>query len=88
MSEHAHHHACLSPQHDVSRRQVLGSLAGGAAGLGLGRLLDPTVAAEVKKQQKQVLFIWLDGGISQLETWDYKPELIKQDGKPLKGGPP
>ncbi len=73
MSEHAHHHACLSPQHDVSRRQVLGSLAGGAAGLGLGRLLDPTVAAEVKKQQKQVLFIWLDGGISQLETWDPKP---------------
>ena len=73
MSEHAHHHACLGPQHDVSRRHVLGSLAGGAAGLGLGRLLDPTVAAEVKKQQKQVLFIWLDGGISQLETWDPKP---------------
>ena len=25
---------------------------------------------------------------SQLETWDYKPELIKHDGKPLKNGPP
>ncbi len=25
--------------------------------------------------------------MSQLETWDYKPELIKRDGKPLPGGP-
>ena len=73
MTEHAHHHACLSPQHDVSRRQVLGSLAGGAAGFGLGTLLDPAVAAEVKKQQQQVLFIWLDGGMSQLETLDPTP---------------
>ena len=27
------------------------------------------------------------GRVSQLETWDYKPELIKHDGKPLAGGP-
>ena len=27
------------------------------------------------------------GACSQLETFDYKPELIKRDGTPLKGGP-
>jgi len=36
---------------------------------------------------KNVLVIFCAGGVSQLETWDYKPELIKQDGKPLAGGP-
>ncbi|MEZ6139082.1 MAG: DUF1501 domain-containing protein [Zavarzinella sp.] len=35
----------------------------------------------------QVLMIFCAGAVSQLETWDYKPELIKQDGKPLKDGP-
>lgn len=37
---------------------------------------------------KRVLFLFCAGAVSQLETWDYKPELIKHDGKPLKGGPP
>lgn len=37
---------------------------------------------------KNVLVIFCAGAVSQLETWDYKPELIRQDGKPLKGGPP
>lgn len=36
---------------------------------------------------KNVLVIFCAGAVSQLETWDYKPELIKQDGKPLPGGP-
>ena len=37
---------------------------------------------------KKVLVIFCAGAVSQLETWDYKPELIRQDGKPLQGGPP
>ena len=36
---------------------------------------------------KNVVVIFCAGAVSQLETWDYKPELIKHDGKPLKGGP-
>ncbi len=38
-------------------------------------------------QAKNVLVIFCAGAVSQLETWDYKPELIKLDGQPLKGGP-
>ena len=36
---------------------------------------------------KNVLVIFCAGAVSQLETWDYKPELIKLDGQPLIGGP-
>lgn len=36
---------------------------------------------------KNVLVIFCAGACSQLETWDYKPELIKRDGQPLKDGP-
>lgn len=36
---------------------------------------------------KNVVMIFCAGAVSQLETWDYKPELIKQEGKPLEGGP-
>ncbi len=36
---------------------------------------------------KNVVVIFCAGAVSQLETWDYKPELIKFDGKPLEGGP-
>lgn len=67
------HFRCHSPEHEFSRRQVLGTLVGGAAGLGTNGFLNPVVADELKSQQKSVLLIWLDGGISQFESWDPKP---------------
>ncbi len=36
---------------------------------------------------KNVIVIFCAGGVSQLETWDNKPELIRLDGQPLAGGP-
>jgi len=69
-----HDYACNNADHDLSRRQMLGTLAGATAGtLGMGALLQPALAEEIKAQGKQVLFVWLDGGISQLESWDPKP---------------
>jgi len=38
-----------------------------------GGLLQPALAQQLKSKRKQVLFIWLDGGMSQLESWDPKP---------------
>ncbi len=43
--------------------------------------------AHFPAKAKNVIVIFCAGAVSQLETWDYKPELIKQDGKPLVGGP-
>src|SRR6056297_3640502 len=32
---------------------------------------------------KRVIFLFMHGGPSHLDTFDYKPELMRQDGKPL-----
>jgi len=65
---------CGSPEHALDRRGFLGGVAAGAAGLaGLGVLTEPAVAAQMKKQQKRCILLWLAGGASQLETWDPKP---------------
>ncbi|HEV3237515.1 MAG TPA: DUF1501 domain-containing protein, partial [Gemmataceae bacterium] len=34
---------------------------------------------------KSVIWLFMNGGPSQVDTWDYKPALAKQDGKELKG---
>ena len=34
---------------------------------------------------KNVIWLFINGGPSQVDTWDYKPELAKYDGKELKG---
>ena len=36
---------------------------------------------------KNIIVLFCAGAVSQLETWDYKPALIKHDGMPLEGGP-
>ena len=61
---------CTPGEHRVTRRKFLGASAGA---VGLGALVNPAVAEELKKQRRQVLFVWLDGGMSQLESWDPKP---------------
>jgi len=77
---------CKPWEHRSSRRQWLGEAAGAAAGAaGLAGLFQPTVGEELKKQDRQVLFIWLDGGMSQLESWDPKPGT--QFGGPFRAIP-
>lgn len=41
----------------------------------------------VPSRAKNVIMIFCAGAVSQLETWDYKPQLIQWDGQPLPGGP-
>src|SRR5262245_20709810 len=56
-------------EHTLTRRRFFGA----AGAVGLFALTNPLVAEEMKKKQRQVLFVWLDGGMSQLESWDPKP---------------
>src|SRR5262245_49101463 len=66
------HALCKPHEHRLSRRQWLGGALG--AGVGAWGLSGrKNFADELKANDKQVLFIWLDGGISQLESWDPKP---------------
>ncbi len=77
---------CKPWEHEISRRRVLGAMAGAGIGLGgLGGLVQPAVAEELKKNDKQLLLIWLDGGMSQLESWDPKPN--SQFGGPYRSIP-
>ena len=74
-------YACNSVDHVVSRRSFLGGAAAGfaaAAGVnsvfGTGASWMPAAAAEqLRPKQKRVLTFWLHGGLSQLESWDPKP---------------
>lgn len=34
---------------------------------------------------RQVLLIFCTGAVSHVDTWDYKPELVKRDGQPMPG---
>jgi hypothetical protein len=70
---------CTPTDHRLSRRQFFG-----AAGAALG-VAAPAFAEAVRKKNKQVLFVWLDGGISQLESWDPKPNT--PFGGPLRAIP-
>lgn len=42
-------------------------------------------ASHFRARAKNVVVIFCSGACSQLETWDFKPELIKRDGQPLPG---
>lgn len=65
---------CNSMEHGMSRRSMLAGLVGGAIGtFGISRFAHPLFAKELAAQKKQVLVVFLAGGVSQLETWDPKP---------------
>ena len=39
-----------------------------------------------RARAQKVLVIFCSGALSHLESWDYKPELIRRNGQPLPGG--
>ena len=71
-----HWNAC-DCNHPLSRREMLRSSAAGFASLALAGLL-----AE-RPQAKRVIFLFMHGGPSQVDTFDYKPLLTRDHGKPL-----
>ncbi len=42
-------------------------------------------AGHFAAKAKSVIWLFMNGGPSQVDTWDYKPELAKRDGKELEG---
>ena len=87
--------------HLLDRRGFLGRMATGVAGVALsdllardGRLLaagpdaGPLAARppHFAPKAKRVVHIFCTGAVSHLDTFDYKPELIKRHGQPMPGG--
>ncbi len=79
----------------LSRRQLLSRTACGFGGLALAGLFADAAKADEKTntlalrepmfapRAKRVIFIFMQGGPSHVDSFDYKPELIKSDGKSI-----
>jgi hypothetical protein len=82
-------------QQPLSRRAMLRASAAGFGGLALAGLLADEAAASVAAdplaprsphyapRAKRVIFLFMHGGPSQIDTFDYKPLLTRDHGKPL-----
>jgi hypothetical protein len=81
-----------------SRREFLRRAGGGLGLLALADLLHAESTRSVnplapKKphfpaKAKAVIWLFMNGGPSHVDTWDYKPELTKRDGQELPGFDP
>ncbi len=89
----------MFPQNHLSRRSVLRSAGAGFSYLALAGLLGrqplsaaPAVNPLLEKKPhfapkaKRIIFIFMEGAMSGVDTIDYKPELQKSDGKSGPGG--
>src|SRR5688500_3842209 len=57
----------------LARTQAVASAAGSAI----------ATPPHFPSRAKRVIYIFLDGGLSQIDSYDYKPLLNRDDGKPL-----
>ena len=77
----------------LNRRQTLNNLACGFGSLAFGALAHRnSLAAESlssskfhhRPKAKRVIFIFMAGGVSHLDSFDYKENLVKYDGKMMR----
>ncbi len=74
----------------VSRRQSLRAAMAGLAGITLSEKMPLSSAAEIHQQRshhqpraKNVIFCFMDGGPSHVDTFDFKPQLKKHQGQQI-----
>ena len=76
----------------MNRREALKTMGAGFGTVGLASMLQAQTNPMAPKtphfapKAKQVIYLFLNGGMSHIDTFDYKPELIKHDGKTAPGG--
>ena len=75
----------MSIEMPYSRRQFLRTAGGGFGGLALTAMLSGESLAGLHHapKAKRVIQIFCPGGMSQVDTFDHKPELEKRDGTPF-----
>jgi hypothetical protein len=74
----------------LSRREMLQRSAGGFGLLALSALLDEQTRADEPRphfapRAKNVIFLFMDGGVSHVDSFDPKPELDRRDGDTYQG---
>ncbi|MCW5980048.1 MAG: DUF1501 domain-containing protein [Bryobacteraceae bacterium] len=83
------HRARFTPERH-SRREMLCRCANGFGGVALASLLAESAAAASRlpaphhaAKARSVIFLFMDGGPSQMDTFDPKPRLTRDNGKPI-----
>src|SRR5688572_13443445 len=80
-------HSCAA----ISRRQVLQTAACGFGSLAFGGLATAadnanplaTRASRLVPRAKRIIFLFMQGGVSHVDSFDYKPLLAKEDGNQM-----
>jgi hypothetical protein len=77
----------------LSRRRFLWEAGLGCGSLALASLLQQqgllaAPAPHFPAKTKSIIWLFMTGGPSQVDTYDYKPELQKRDGQSLSGADP
>jgi len=75
----------------LSRRQALKAMGSGFGMVGLAGLMQADSRSDTRKahfppRAKRVIFLFLNGGLSQVDSFDPKPTLDRLDGQPFPGG--
>lgn len=83
----------------ITRRDALRKMGCGFGYLSLASMVGQSIARAAtsegvrapwmitdKPKAKHVIFLFMNGGMSQVDTFDYKPALDKYNGKPMPGG--
>ena len=76
---------------NISRREILRRSSSGFGLVSLAALMaEPswagvTDAARLPAKVKNVIFCFMPGGVSHIDTFDPKPKLAELDGKPFDG---
>jgi len=72
----------------MTRRDFLSSSGGGLGGIALAHLLAREAGAQTvhPARAKRVVQLFMSGAASQLDTFDYKPELIRRSGEKFDPG--
>ncbi|MBY0507385.1 MAG: DUF1501 domain-containing protein [Bryobacteraceae bacterium] len=68
-----------------NRRHFLSQLGGGFGLAGTQGVLQAARQPHFPAKAKHVIFLFLNGGMSQVDTFDPKPALTKYDGQPMPG---
>ena len=91
--------SCGHNARPLTRRHALSMLGGGFGLVALSNMLNVSIAQAAaatggalggqlhfKPRAKRVIFLFMNGGVSHVDTFDPKPALEKYHGKPLPGG--
>src|SRR5579884_1321363 len=92
--------SCNENPRPFTRRQALGQIGGGFGLLAFANMINSSLQAadtsagtpgtlkqlHFKPRAKRVIFLYSNGGMSHVDTFDPKPMLEKYDGQPLPGG--